>query len=236
MRTRNLLTFATLITVAHAQASTFFDGTFNSGDYTLDVFSNTGNNTTNNFFGSGGNPDAYMQIFESIFPTIDPSIHFVSAIASNSTWVWDPSTDGAIDSLDISGDVRTSTLTILSLPITIRQGGNIYFGGASAGFLPPKNIWHNAARTGMLASDFGKIKADGSYDFGSEPDFSASGGVMTFGVGMFLSPGILPNGSHDDLDMDNVSIDVHTAAVPEPGTIALAAGGLAFLRRRRRAG
>jgi len=66
-------------------------------------------------------------------------------------------------------------------------------------------------------------------------DFAGTGGAMT--VGLFSS--LLPSSSNLGVGLDNVSVDILPAAVPEPASWAMMLGGMglagAVLRRRRTA-
>jgi len=78
-----------------------------------------------------------------------------------------------------------------------------------------------------------RIDSSGSFFPLQNPDFSATGGVMTFGFWRGNSSGTQSTGAFDSrAGIDNWSVIINP--VPGPGVMALAGVGGLFVARRRR--
>jgi hypothetical protein len=130
-------------------------------------------------------------------------------------------------------DFRTDFSGQMSGPV-VRQGGNFYF--APVLFVSASN-WTSSNLLTLTASDFYLVTTNPMLPFGLDtslsPDFSASGGVMDFGMFRGVSSGPVPGGSGDSANgyVDNVYI-----TIPAPGAGACVMLGAAAVggRRRRR--
>lgn len=152
-------------------------------------------------------------------------------------------------SVDIASDGDEDSTTILYPAVF--QGGESYVyttgglsGGNSNGFRPTDTTFETIGVTGLDASDFGLYDTDSTpdgftidfadeVDGASNPDFSATGGAITFGY--VAVSGTSTSTYTREAVVDDSEITV--AYVPEPGTLALVGFGAlaAGLRRRRRA-
>jgi hypothetical protein len=152
----------------------------------------------------------------------------------NSTFSYDPLTEGAILSIDASVDkdlTSAATLGNTFRPM-IEQDGNYYLAAiAGPGLTGPGSTgFDTISQNGLVATDFLQ------YDFSTgtfgtaNPNFA--GDPMLFGLGSIAS------GSAFDATVvyDNLSLDLSTAPVPEPSSVWLLVTLLAFaglaLRRR----
>jgi hypothetical protein len=181
---------------------------------------------------TGGNPGSWLEVDET--SGTGPFNMWLGV--TEDSWVYNPSTEGAISSIDISGDVLGITgPSSIAFQALILQNGNYYFG--VGGFVSTATgNWETSAASGLLSGSWAEINpGDGSWDYSQNPDFSSSAAPITFGYVEGVN-GTSPTGGNAAEGFDNVNIDVHTAAVPEPAPLfALGAGvGLLALRRRRR--
>ena len=176
-----------------------------------------------------GNPG---QALEAIVSMPSPGGSFVGFL--NNTFVYNPQTEGAILSLiasvdkDITLDRSTTDFASNFYPL-IEQGGNFYIATIAGGTINSgTTTGYETISQGLAATDFGL------YDFGttsvpnfySNPDFSASGAPITFG----LAPLVSANDAFTiTVDYDNLSFDIvpstqggtTDSTVPEPSSLSL---------------
>ncbi len=188
---------------------------------------------------SGGNPVNNFMLQQFTFSSTDGVWGARAPIWMNS-FVYDPSTEGAIES--VSGSVRNIQAAIGQNPhnATLRlfalQGGETYVLATilSGDMDDPEadNVF-----SGETADRFARLLPGGGADIFSEPDFSSNGSAITFGFGWQISQALAPqvpiNGRIFVGAFDNVNLRVTT--VPAPGAAGLGLLGLAVLTRRRRA-
>ena len=178
---------------------------------------------------TGGNPGSYRRMTESATFFTDAGI-FHQYLAGS----YNPAVSGAISSIDYTEDhilfSKTGDTTVKSIPALL-QNGLIYF---SAIALPVTSAaWTTATESGLDSTTF---SAFSSQPPTPHPDFSASGGVITFGYLIFDNgTGLNATTTHG---IDNWAFTVHTAGgtVPEPGSaLLLGLGAFACVLARRRA-
>ena len=216
---------------AHAVV-TFQDGEFNDPAnqwFTVNT-QNTGTNSSSVAqVGTGGSQGNVLQGTVNL---IAPFPSSVNASAFNPQFVFNPSVDGAITDFDFSMDA-TGHIGGFAFGIALRQNGNIFQRRLNNILQPDPFI--TQTQLGLMAADFAAIDNAGSLDF------SAAGSAIDFG---FFFSTSRPNGTGRSqfaarFDDFQVTINNETAAVPapEPGSMALMAGGFALFasaaRRRR---
>jgi len=200
---------------ANADTLTFTEGTFNPADWTV-IVRGMGTTTASQIL-TGGNPDAFRQITNSV-DGIMWGYHFKNSA------VYNPSTQGAILSIDYSEDaiLLDGTGTLGAGPAII-QGGKVF----AQGFGTVGPTWTHRTFNNLHQSTFQHFHGEPGSAF---PDFSATGGPITFGFWRGNAEGTFSMTT----GIDNWSMTLHTNSVPEPSALTLAVGcGLALLRRRR---
>lgn len=150
---------------------------------------------------------------------------------------FNPATEGAIDSITYSLTQVAFNATYRSR-LVLQQNGKTYVnnqqpvGPQSANmFNPPADsTWATRSFTSSLATDFFETDGITFANFASHPDFA--GGPIAFG----FMHGNTSGGSHGGYDNWSVRVNFTPSPVPEPGSVTLAAAGLAgALARLRRA-
>jgi hypothetical protein len=231
--------------------ATFTDTTFNPADYTLGAFKDA--SVTVNSYGqtaTGGNPGAALQGLAS---STGVNAQGVLLTALDNTFVYDPTTSGAITSLDASLDRfadftnggAVSLVGSYSLRVLADQDGQLYQATFVFGpFGQPGGTWNSLSQTGILASNFSTLDAGNFTGSGVVGGLNFGGDAITFGFAMRASGAVNGDGSPstfdqtNDLRADNFVLTVNSAAIPEPASWAMmivglgAIGGLARKRRR----
>jgi hypothetical protein len=234
---------------ASAALITFTDSAFDADDYvTTPVFRSDSNVTPIVSFAFNALNAGFARTGTS---TWTGAVGFL-----NESFVYNPSTQGQLLSIDASVDkllavvVRdlngyTGMLSNSFRPL-IEQGGQYFMlqpgiagtplPGDPGGDFYADSVSGTIAASGLLASNFL------SYDFGLgafgslNPNFS--GGLMRFGLGQISTTGSLSiTDSFIGGRYDNLRLDLRTVDVPEPGSLSLLGGALlagAWVSRRKR--
>ncbi len=225
---------AAAVATQAASAAVYFDGIFNDSDWTLTSITNA---TGVGSFGAafqmpvGGNPNEYRIIRHNLVVS-DPGNGAYTGVHIKPTATYDPGSQGAISYIDYSED----SINFLSQVgngqgsgLAIYQGGKYYIQRNPILVMPYSGFssWAANIANGLLATDLYEIDNTGFINSGSNPDFSASGGVMQLGFWR----GNSGNGSYNtECGIDNWNVNI----VPAPGALALVGmGGLLASRRRR---
>lgn len=228
------IALSTLAGSAHAVV--FFDGVFNNADWTLTTVTNANGagSTTNGFqVPVGGNPLQYRRIRNTL--NASGPLAAVIGLHMRGTFSYNPG-GGAIASINYSED----SINYINQPgngqgsgLVIFQGGTYYIQRTPILVMPYAsfNTWQPNSAPGLVAGDFWELTNTGTLISSNNPDFSASGGVMTFGFWR----GNSGNSSYQtDCGIDNWRVEI--IPVPGPaGSAALALAGLVACRRRRSA-
>jgi hypothetical protein len=226
-----------LLLVASVPASAdivFTDNSFNPGKY--DNFSATPSLDTDVTATYGqcqgcGHPGQGFEAIVSIPATAGGA--FVGFL--NNTFNYNPQTQGPIDSLSASVDKdlildRSTTYFESYFYPLIEQGGNFYIASIAGGTINSGTTtgYENISQTGLTASNFGlyDFGTNSVPDFDSNPDFSASGAPMTFGLAPLVSAN---DAFHITVDYDNLVFDLIQGSspggtqspVPESSSLAL---------------
>jgi hypothetical protein len=211
----------------------FSDGTFNLANYTTFTFSSSTAGTIGGVTtqcASCGNPGNALST--AVTSTGDSQSQLDLGFL-NTTFLYTPSTQGAITSITASVD----NVALLNLPgeptvfdyflPLIQQDGNYYYDMQSSGpYANPGNPSYVTMSATLSAANFNQFNAiTGATNASSHPNFA--GDQMEFGMIVymaFIAP--VPNWT-ETIENDNLSFNL--ATVPEPATIALMGAALAGL-------
>lgn len=175
---------------------------------------------------TGGLPDEYRQTNHS-WDITGPGVSIVFAhFTPAATFV--PSYMGTITSVDFGLDVRCDSaphVNAVAFGLVAQQGLNYYLYPAGAAIVG--GGWVHVGGTGLMPGNF--VNAVGST---GSLDFSSSAGPVIFGY--YTANG--GSGSNMHLTADARADNFHLAvnSVPEPGALAVSAGGTALVALRRR--
>jgi hypothetical protein len=201
-----------------AQADvSFSDGTFSDSDWTVPQSHDL---LAVGQVGSGGNPGSYRQT------RISFNEQFDFAANLNLHFVYNPSTQGAVTGLTLADDLITTNAMGGSYYPLIRQAGILYddlSGQANA----TSNVWLSHSRT-LSLGDFTRL--DGG---AGSPNFTSTGSAIEFGYLAIVTGGGF---FESDTGIDNYSLTVSAAAVPEPSSLVLAVAGVVIIGVARLAG
>ena len=243
-----------LVVPAFAMAQTVSDSTFLDGNWSGTQFTaGNGGSSTGAQVLTGGNPGAYRNVVDVVNAAPSGSTSVVISTHLYTPFTYDPSSAGAIGSLNYAEDAACTAGCFgdgQSTGPALLQGGSLYI------LIPvvvtgPSGTWTPHVLNGLTAADFGLVNVTPTtiVDPTQHPDFTASGGSIQ--VGFFRGNGTSLNGGGYTLaaGIDNWQITL-AAVTPSPvavatpvpalGTVELAvlAGMLALLamalRRRAR--
>jgi len=167
---------------------------------------------------AGGNPDAFWEVANRPTPVMGENVH---GWHLHTGFVYDPSVEGALDSVGWSIDFENLT-SGHAAGLAIEQDGTLM----SAGFFittPDRPGWFTHEAAGLLAGDF---SAGG-------PDFSASGAPITFGF--FAANTFDPAAGDVSNDVAYDNLEITLVPVPEPAAALLLLTGVLVLAAARRA-
>ncbi len=215
---------AMLTLPANGMVISFSETEFANGSWsTVEVLDTTPNDSftiSGTQLTPGGNPGAYRQVVNQINT---PTASSVIAGHFHSGFTYDPGTDGAFSSFDISFDGISDPSTAggaMGYGLLLRQSGNYY--RVNVGFAVNGLGWTSLSASGITESDF--ISQNGG-------TLDLSTGGCAIDIGIYVSNGTLGEPSINTGGFDNLSLDIN---VPEPGTLMVFGFGLFGLMANRR--
>lgn len=237
---------------ASAGTTTFTDNNLTLSDYTI-----TTNFASSAFTGEayqGGDPSGGTS-FATYYTTTGSTTPAAKFWALSNSFVYDPSTQGAINSIDAAMDQVVALIydrTVvglydarLDIRILAEQGGQLYRSRSFTQTAPVYNTWLSTSVSGITAESFLRLDPNAPFATPSQPGLDFAGGAIRFGFE--VSPfGVLVNGgpstktTESYLWIDNLTLTLNTqaptSAAPEPTTWAMMIMGFAaigVLTRRR---
>ena len=220
-----------------ANTTTIADTTFNVSDWSsFSVIPAPGEAPAIinfNQVASGGNTGSYMQLNISQTSTDIGGGSDIFGGIQSAVLTWNPSTQGAITSLDISVDWKGLSIDGSSyLNLFFIQNGLVFVAPNNFTFVGGETEWTSYSGSTIYPGDLYRgFHLDGTYE-ASFLDFSQSGGVISFGLGSCEARSAAITNS---IGIDNFSVSVTTSAVPEPSTYALfGLGALVLVMAARR--
>ncbi len=235
---------ATVNAAATGTTTTFFDGTFNSSDWTLGPQVYTDNAANGSIINvqslTGGDPGAFWESTTSVTAT---GTSMYRNTFFNNAAIYNPSISGAITGM--SGGFMNELLSFTSIRdvvdagIVLRQNGGVYAPGKIYGLQDVVPGWYGNS---TLFGPTGAVQVSSAFSWQlaagtgpAHPDFSGTGAAIQFGL---LTGGYFDSGSGTivgGLDDWTITVTSDVAAVqPEPGAVPLAGAVMIFFRRRRR--
>ena len=201
------------------------DSTFNPAEWTVSVVGGAGGATQSVLqVATGGNPGSYRQMAHNLpGPSSIVESHVFNAVT------YDPSTQGAIASIDYSEDRIELSPPFAGAAIggyfLLQQGGGTWRNNTDLSF---SNLsWATLSLTGLIASNFAVVAGAAGL-----PDFSSSGSPITFGVLRSNSNSNASGVYTTTNGLDNWQVTVNQV-VPAPAAVwLLGTGCLGLLARR----
>ena len=216
--------------IAEAATFNYFDGTFNDSDWTqaLQATGSPAVETAEQSF-TGGNPDSFRLMTHTWGGGIQGAVFHL-----NNTAIYDPSTQGAIESIDYSADVIgfNDDPGVFGDGLLLQQAGRLFISQFTAVRFPSSS-WQTKSVSDLTSDGF--LALDG----GDFPDFSAEGAAIAFGyIRTNTLPGAVTTIEHG---IDNWSVSVTnistTTSVPESnfvlGLLAIASFSLGSTLQRK---
>ena len=227
------MTLASLLAAPASASWLFHDGDFNDGSWGHSIYTFGGDQMgTVDIVENGGAPGGWLRYTAHLESPNGQGGYGIRGISTSTNAVYDPGTEGAINSVAFSITTKESGFYVSDWVfgrLVAVQDGQMYIAG-SAEITDDVNSWSIVNRDSITADDFHSWVPEGNtWDLDSHPDFSAGGSEITFGfmASLFNVETLISRG------YDNFSVRIDNG-VPAPGPAALAACGLAFGARRRR--
>jgi hypothetical protein len=216
--------FAMFVASAPAFADILFtDSTFANSNYTQVGPFQSGATITGSQCTSCGNPGFALQVVENFSVTGgSAALGFV-----NNTFSYNPSTQGAIVSIDVASVSKDATISNAGTGTAgntfrplIEQDGNYYLAAIAGANFPYSGTttttgFVTLSQSGLVAADFLQYNFSTGASGTATPNFA--GDAMLFGLAQISSG--FPSGASVEQDYDNLSLSISNT--PEPSSVCL---------------
>jgi hypothetical protein len=196
---------AALAPSAHAQSTTFTDGTFSDVDWSVTVETlNLGGTAAGAQVATGGNPGSWRQIDNTLNSAVGQSFsNTVYDFHAKAGATFSPASYGPITSIDYAESSLRTAGAQQACGLALRQNGVIYYGPA---FLNPAafNAWAPNSQTGLAASTFDALAAGTQ-----NPNFGIGAPPVQFGFYRANSTSVGGAGGTTSGGIDDWSVVVH---------------------------
>lgn len=240
------LTMALLAIGPKAQGGnfTFTDGNFDPSDWSSSIQLSQGTlSAVADQFNQGNPPNSRRHVFQSPAWSGSGSLYVAHF---NDDFLYNPAVSGAIESLDFSYEIKHLGAVNFAVSLGVRyrpallQGGTIYT-LVGVNHADTTGNWAPFSVDSTISAEWSDINGL------LQPDFSASGLPILFGYRTMLPAGCSPATAtcasfSVTSALDNYRLDLRSTdpidddgptEVPEPASMALAAAGLAAMRKLR---
>jgi len=196
---------AALAPSAHAQSTTFTDGTLSDVDWSVTVETlNLGGTATGAQVATSGNPGSWRQIDNTLNSAVGQSFsNTVYDFHAKAGATFAPASNGPITSIDYAESSLRTAGGQQACGLALRQNGVIYYG---PGFLNPSafNSWAPNSQTGLTAATFDALAPGTQY-----PNFGIGAPPIQFGFYRANSTSVGGAGGTTSGGIDNWSVVVH---------------------------
>ena len=222
-----------LLAAASVQASTFVDPTFNNANWTSSILTNTNNAPGNTYaayqVNSGGNTVDYRYLEHTTTKDGSGLYNTIRIANFDSLFSIDPLTS-PIQSIDFSFDLiyfpnLLNSFNTMAYSLALFQANKTYL---SPSVLSDTPTWNTHSLSGLTSTSFCLATNANALDctLPGNPNFTG-GGTIQFGYAITNG---LPHAAiygTQKSGLDNYDVTIQSA-VPEPGSLGLAAIGLAL--------
>ncbi len=224
-----------LLAGASVQASTFVDQTFNNADWTSSILTNTNNAPGNTYAAYQDGPNGnggFFRYLEHTTTKDGSGLYNTIRISNlNSLFTINPGAS-PIQSIDFSFDLiyypnLLNSYNTMAYSLALFQGSDIFLSQPFVASDTP--TWNTHSLSGLTSTSFCKATNVNALDCSltGHPIFGGTGGTIQLGYAITngLPHAAIYGTQKSGLDNYNVTIN---SAVPEPGSLGLAAIGLAL--------
>lgn len=209
------------------QDGEFFDADWSAGAFTTGVGRTFFGGTRSDNSPSGsrveGQPGAYRYSTHAHGGLRNDTMT-IRATHLYDAFAWDPSTDGALNQLDVSldgyvfgtSDGEPNLSSSIYLGIIAEQDGRTYYhsAGGFGDIIPDYDTWFSFNWSGLTSSDFVHVTDPGQPAL----DFSAGGAALKFGYYMYSERWFTVSSRGG---VDNFRLELNGSAIPEPSSALL---------------
>lgn len=207
----------------------FTDGTFNLANYSISTYQTGGATINVTQTQTGGDPGAALDIYTSVPAGVGESLNSRTYVV-NKTFLYNPSTSGAVKSVGVSADVYRlytgETTSFVGFSPVIYQDGNYYAYYTIVTSYAPGVYQQPSASLSPDQFDLITDVPTGAINGSIHPDLGSGGDPFQLGFSASLDSSFVSQAFTTDFRYDNLTFHLVTGT-PEPS--ATAAIGLALV-------